>query len=90
MIPIDCHFPYYKKIPHGFSLDVGARNHRHFCAVNYNKTPGFEVSDGNTINLGTGYCSSTHSVTLTFTVPVRITFTCFVCFCCCFFFNYFL
>ncbi|KAJ7379693.1 hypothetical protein OS493_014097 [Desmophyllum pertusum] len=26
--------------------DVGARNHRHFCAVNYNKTPGFEVIHG--------------------------------------------
>ena len=23
--------------------DVGARNHRRICAVNYNKTPGFEV-----------------------------------------------
>ena len=23
--------------------DVGARNYRRFCAVNYNKTPGFEV-----------------------------------------------
>lgn len=26
--------------------DVGARNHRRFCAVNYNKTPGFEVIHG--------------------------------------------
>lgn len=23
--------------------DVGARNHRYFCAIYYNKTPGFEV-----------------------------------------------
>ena len=23
--------------------DVCARNHRYFCAINYNKTPGFEV-----------------------------------------------
>ena len=28
-----------------FPSDVGARNHRRFCAVNYNKTPGFEVSE---------------------------------------------
>lgn len=26
--------------------DVGARNHRRFCAINYNKTPGFEVIHG--------------------------------------------
>ncbi|CAG0888646.1 unnamed protein product [Darwinula stevensoni] len=26
--------------------DVGARNERHLCAVNYNKTPGFEVIHG--------------------------------------------
>ena len=26
--------------------DVGARNHRRICAVNYNKTPGFEVVHG--------------------------------------------
>lgn len=26
------------------STDVGARNNRRFCAVNYNKTPGFEVT----------------------------------------------
>lgn len=26
--------------------DVGARNHRRFCAANYNKTPGFEVIHG--------------------------------------------
>ncbi|XP_031564796.1 phenylalanine--tRNA ligase beta subunit-like [Actinia tenebrosa] len=26
--------------------DVGARNNRRFCAVNYNKTPGFEVIHG--------------------------------------------
>lgn len=26
--------------------DVGARNHRRFCAMNYNKTPGFEVIHG--------------------------------------------
>lgn len=24
--------------------DVGAQNHRHLCAVHYNKSPGFEVS----------------------------------------------
>ena len=34
--------------------DVGARNHRRICAVNYNKTPGFEVcllkNDDNRIN----------------------------------------
>ena len=28
------------------SLDVGARNERHFCAVYFNKTPGFEVIHG--------------------------------------------
>ncbi|XP_022085574.1 phenylalanine--tRNA ligase beta subunit-like [Acanthaster planci] len=26
--------------------DVGAQNHRHFCAVHYNKSPGFEVIHG--------------------------------------------
>lgn len=26
--------------------DVGARNSRHFCAVYYNKSPGFEVIHG--------------------------------------------
>ena len=28
------------------SLDVGARNERRFCAVNYNKSPGFEIIHG--------------------------------------------
>ncbi|XP_072474040.1 phenylalanine--tRNA ligase beta subunit isoform X1 [Notamacropus eugenii] len=28
------------------SRDVGARNHRHLCAVYYNKSPGFEVVHG--------------------------------------------
>ncbi|XP_053565935.1 phenylalanine--tRNA ligase beta subunit [Bombina bombina] len=28
------------------STDVGARNHRHLCAVYYNKNPGFEVIHG--------------------------------------------
>ena len=27
-------------------VDVGARNHRHICVVNYNKSPGFEVIQG--------------------------------------------
>ena len=27
-----------------YDLDVGARNHRHLCAVHYSKTPGFEVA----------------------------------------------
>lgn len=26
--------------------DVGARNERHFCAINYNKSPGFEIIHG--------------------------------------------
>ena len=36
--------PAFDKCRYHFHLDVGARNHRRFCAVNYNKTPGFEVS----------------------------------------------
>ncbi len=32
------YFPYFS--------DVGARNHRHICVVNYNKAPGFEVIQG--------------------------------------------
>jgi len=28
------------------SSDVGARNYRHFCAVYYNKSPGFEIIHG--------------------------------------------
>lgn len=28
------------------NVDTGTRNVRHFCAVNYNKTPGFEVIHG--------------------------------------------
>ena len=28
-----------------YDLDVGARNHRHLCAVHYSKTPGFEVAN---------------------------------------------
>ncbi|KAJ6669309.1 hypothetical protein lerEdw1_008118 [Lerista edwardsae] len=28
------------------TMDVGARNHRHLCAVYYNKNPGFEVIHG--------------------------------------------
>ena len=28
------------------SSDVGARNERRFCAVNYNKSPGFEIIHG--------------------------------------------
>ena len=29
-----------------FIADVGARNKRHFCAVNYNTSPGFEIMKG--------------------------------------------
>lgn len=35
----------YKFRSFGF-LDVGARNSRRFCAIYYNKTPGFEVIHG--------------------------------------------
>nr|XP_020651144.1 phenylalanine--tRNA ligase beta subunit [Pogona vitticeps] len=31
--------------PH-YTMDVGTRNHRHLCAVYYNKNPGFEVIHG--------------------------------------------
>lgn len=32
--------------PHPLIPDVGARNSRRFCAVYYNKSPGFEVIHG--------------------------------------------
>ncbi|XP_054269259.1 phenylalanine--tRNA ligase beta subunit [Macrosteles quadrilineatus] len=50
--------------------EVGARNERHFCAVNYNKSPGFEVIHGlldrfmQLLNIpfdpDTGYCLRAH------------------------------
>lgn len=46
------HRPLRLKIPGLFHFDiftvpeVGARNERHFCAVNYNKSSGFEIIHG--------------------------------------------
>uniref|UniRef100_A0A1B6EWG0 Phenylalanine--tRNA ligase beta subunit n=2 Tax=Cuerna arida TaxID=1464854 RepID=A0A1B6EWG0_9HEMI len=52
------------------NAEVGARNERHFCAVNYNKSPGFEVIHGLLdrfmqllnipFNPDTGYCLRAH------------------------------
>lgn len=51
-----------------FFLDVGARNHRRFCAINYNKTPGFEVSEFFFFSVlfrsMQNYCSQRHAISL--------------------------